>query len=228
MIYNKNIKLIIVYFVGLLIYSFGACLMTIANIGISPITSVAFVMSEIFSRSLGLTMFMMNVILILIQIIILGKSFDKKQFIQIPLSIVFSLFVDLSMYVAINFESNIILVRCIIFSLSLIIMASGISLLIVTNLFMLPGDAVAQAIGIKSNFEFGKAKVITDCGMVIVSIALGVIFSGEIIGIQIGTIITALLLGNFARFIVNKVKMPVLTFIRDDEKVVDFEVDELA
>ncbi len=202
-----------VYLIGLLIYAFGACLMTKADIGISPITSVSFVGAQIAGVSLGTATFVMNLGLILIQMLLLGRRYDRRQLVQILVSVVFSLFVDLTMLLADRFAYGFLAGRVAVFAASLVIMALGISLLLMADLFLLPGDGVAQAIAKRWGMEFGRAKVLTDCCMVAATVVLSLAALGRVVGIQVGTVVTALALGNLARLVIRRLGAPVGRFL---------------
>lgn len=204
------------YLIGLLVYAFGACLMTKANVGISPITSVSYVGAQITGVSLGTATFVMNLGLILIQILLLGRRYEKRQLVQILVSVAFSVFVDLTMLLADHFAYDFLAGRIAVFAASLVIMALGISLLLMANLFLLPGDGVAQAISRRWGMEFGRAKVLTDCCMVAATVVLSLAALGRVIGIQVGTVITALALGNLARLVIRWIGGPVRRLLDPD------------
>lgn len=191
------------FLLGLFCYALGACLATKAGIGISPITSVSYIFSLITTLSLGTTTFVLNVVLVFAQVIMQGKSFDKRQYLQIPISIVFSLFVDATMLIANLFVPVSLVERISVFLMSMIIMAIGISLVVMSELSILPADGVAKTIASKLNMAFGKAKVINDSIMVTITIIVSLLWFQSIKGVHVGTVAAAFMLGNLARIIMN-------------------------
>jgi hypothetical protein len=210
-----------IYIIGLCIYAFGACLTTKANVGISPITSVSYIFTIITNLSLGITTFIMNIVLIGIQMLLMGKEFDKKQYMQIVISVIFSIFVDGTMLIANLFAPVSLINRTMVFVLAIFIMSIGISLILMTKMFVLPADGVATTLAYKFKWDFGKSKVITDCCMVIITIIVSLAALGRIEGIQVGTVVTALMLGNIARVILKIIRNPINKFINNEEVQLD-------
>ena len=67
------------------------------------------------------------------------------------------------------------------------------------DVVMLPGDAFVRAIAKVTKKEFGSVRVWSDIGMVTVAAFLCIIFLHNMSGAREGTIIAALLTGNFVR-----------------------------
>ena len=70
----EKLKRYLIFFVGLFINSLGVALITKANLGTSPISSIPYVLSLGFSLTLGQFTIIFSVFLILLQIIILRKN----------------------------------------------------------------------------------------------------------------------------------------------------------
>lgn len=69
-----GIKRYLIFFVGLFINSFGVSFVTKACMGTSPISNIPYTLS---------------LILVVLQMIILGKKFPKSYLLQIPFSFLF-------------------------------------------------------------------------------------------------------------------------------------------
>ncbi|MDN5307906.1 MAG: uncharacterized protein PWP16_1269 [Eubacteriaceae bacterium] len=95
--HKKLFKRYFIFSVGVIINSFGISFITKANLGTSPISSLPYTLSLGFAPSLGTFTLYMSIVLIILQIILLRKNFPKCYFLQIPVSILFSVFIDLSM-----------------------------------------------------------------------------------------------------------------------------------
>lgn len=96
---NKTILRYFYFLLGLFINSFGIAFITKSALGTSQISSVPYVFSLYFTHiSFGMMTFIFNMIFIIIQIIILKKDFQPIQFLQILANIIFSSFIDISMY----------------------------------------------------------------------------------------------------------------------------------
>ena len=92
-----KLKRYVVFLIGLFINSFGVSLITKANLGTSPISSIPYVLSLNFPFTLGQFTIIFSLLLILIQLLILRKNFKAEHLLQIPISILFGYFIDLTM-----------------------------------------------------------------------------------------------------------------------------------
>jgi uncharacterized membrane protein YczE len=218
-------KRILVYVAGMMIYGFAVCLMAKADIGISPITSIAFALYHIFpDLSLGITQLIMNGLFVLAQAVLLGRQFEKIQYLQFAASILFSFFIDLTMPLVEMIASfhDGFMFRIVLFAISMLTMAIGLTIILITGLIMLPGDGIAKTIAKKLNWNFGKAKVIFDSSCVASTCIISLLVLHEIVGIQIGTVIAALCLGRIVRLFSSILKArKIHTDLSPDQQVHD-------
>ena len=82
------------FIAGVIFSALGISLITKAGLGTSPITSLAFVLTFIFPHSLGVFTMMVNSVMFIIQVVLLGKSFQKIQLLQLPAALLFSVCID--------------------------------------------------------------------------------------------------------------------------------------
>ena len=94
----NKLKRYLLFLVGLFINSLGVSLVTKASLGTSPISSIPYVLSLNFPFTLGNFTIVFSLILIALQIIILRKNFKIENVLQIPVSVMFGYFIDLTMY----------------------------------------------------------------------------------------------------------------------------------
>jgi len=208
-------KRIVVYLLGLLVYAFGASLMARASIGISPLTSVAYIFTRFTPLSLGVSQFLFNLLLIGIQAVWMGKEFKRIEYLQILISIVFSAFIDLAMAATIMIDSAQMSfpARSTVFAVGLAAMSVGIAVVKITDLVMLPGDGVPKVMAYKKGWAFGKAKVISDSICAASTCVISLLALGHIEGIGVGTIVAALGLGNLARLLIHAAQAPLVRFV---------------
>lgn len=93
----EKLKRYIVFLIGLFINSLGVSLITKADLGTSPISSIPYVLSLNFPFTLGQFTIAFSLLLILIQLVILRRNFKAEHLLQIPISILFGYFIDLTM-----------------------------------------------------------------------------------------------------------------------------------
>ena len=201
----------IVFIIGLFFAGIGVAFTKHGNLGVTPISSVANVMSLKFpALSLGNWLIIWNCVLIAAQILILRKDFKLYQLLQIPLSFLFGLFTDLGMSGVSIIPINSYFMQILMLVIGIIVLAFGISLSVIANVIMNSGEALVKAISDKTHFEFGYVKVGFDVLCVISAVVLSLIFfGGEIVGTREGTIISALCTGIVIKFITKYLRKPV-------------------
>ena len=94
----NKLKRYLLFLIGLCINALGVSLVTKASLGTSPISSIPYVLSLKFPPTLGNFTIIFSILLILLQILILRKNFKIENILQIPVSIAFGYFIDLTMY----------------------------------------------------------------------------------------------------------------------------------
>ena len=94
---NYIVKRYIIFLIGLFVNSLGVALITKANLGTSPISSIPYVLSLNYPFTLGNFTIFFSILLIVLQLILLGKNFKVEHLLQIPVSLIFGYFIDACM-----------------------------------------------------------------------------------------------------------------------------------
>lgn len=197
----KKINRYVLYLLSLFIISLGASLSIKANLGTSPLICLPYVCSLISNLSVGLVIFLFTVLFIIIQIVLLGKGFEKRQYLQFIVGSIFSFFVDFSLML-VNFINPVGYVNQFLLLLfSCLVVAVGVLLEIQTEVVYLPADGVIVAISKVLKKEFPKVKPFVDTSMVIMAAILSVVFLGYLAGVREGTIISALIIGPIVKIL---------------------------
>ena len=195
------------FFLGIIINSFGIAFITKSNLGTSQISSIPYIFSlEYTNFSFGLTTFIFNIIFILIEIALLRRDFEPIQFLQIVANIIFSFFIDVSMNLLSAFEPETIIVKLISLFIGCFILAIGTSIEVAPNVIVVPGEGVVRALALaiaikKPKVKFGTIKIYFDVTLIIIACILSFIFFGELNGIGLGTIVSALIVGRFINLV---------------------------
>ena len=101
----KKVNRYLLYLLSLFIISLGASLSIKANLGTSPLICLPYVCSLITNLSVGIVVFLFTVVFILIQIVLLGKGFEKRQYLQFIICSIFSFFIDFSLMLVNSIKS---------------------------------------------------------------------------------------------------------------------------
>ena len=208
----NKLKRYLLFLVGLFINALGVSLITKASLGTSPISSIPYVLSLNFKFTLGNFTIFFSIFLILLQILILRKNFKLENILQIPVSIAFGYFIDLTMYLFFWVDPKNYLVKVIALLVGCAILGFGVYLEVLADVVMLPGESFVRAIVQTWKTNFGTTKIIFDISMAVIAAALSFLFSGQLNGVREGTIIAALLVGFIARVLGKKLEFikPVL------------------
>ena len=190
----KKINRALIYILGLFSLALGIVLNTKAKLGVSPIISIPYGISIIWKINLGGATAAIYVLYVLGQILILGKDFQPIQLLQIPMSILFGMVINFfSEFIIIN--SNSLLWNLFLLFLGIIFTGIGASFTLLMNILPNAADGFVQAAAIRTGKKLGTVKNILDASSVIITIIIGLIFGGKIVGIGIGTLIAVICIG---------------------------------
>ncbi|MCQ2519376.1 MAG: DUF6198 family protein [Lachnospiraceae bacterium] len=205
---KKTWKEYVLFLVGLFISGVGVAITKKGELGVSPVSSVANIMSIYVPKlTLGNWLIVWNCVLILGQIIILGKKFQLFQLLQIPLSFLFGYFTDFGTWLMSFINSDLYIFRLCCVLVGTIVLAFGIAVTVSVNVIMNSGEAFVKAVSDRSKKEFGTVKLFFDISCVSLSVILSLIFfHGKILGTREGTIIAAVCTGICVKFFMPLIK----------------------
>ncbi len=193
---------ILIYLVGIIILSFGITLNTKTGLGVSPIISIPFNISTLMEINLGTMTFIFYSLLVLLQILLLGRNFKIYQLLQLVMSLITSLFIDF--FDQILPQAQNLPLKILLLAAAIIFTGLGASLTVGMKIVPNPADGFADVLGQKLKQGFGFGKNVFDLSCILLSLIIGFIFSGRIIGIGIGTIISMILTGRVVAFCQSK------------------------
>lgn len=197
---KEMVKRYVVFILGLFINSLGVSFITKANLGTSPISSIPYVLSLQFPMTIGQFTIIFSLLLIALQIIILRKDFKLIDLLQIPVSVAFGYFIDLTMLMLDWLNPESYMFQIIYLLIGCVILGFGVYLEMLANVIMLPGESFVRAVVKRWNRNFGNTKVCFDASMTICAGLLSVFFFFHLQGVREGTIIAAILVGFIAKF----------------------------
>jgi len=203
-------KRYLIFLVGLFVNSLGVSLITKANLGTSPISSIPYVLSLNFPFTLGNFTIFFSIFLIVLQLIILRKNFKLEHILQIPVSIIFGYFIDLTMILFSWVNPEAYIMKIVYLLIGCLILGVGVYMEVLADVVMLPGESFVRAIVLTWKTNFGTTKICFDVSMSVIAAVLSFVFAGRLAGVREGTVIAALLVGFIARLIGKK-----LVFLKD-------------
>ena len=197
--------------VSVLVMSFGVVLTVKAQMGASPIVSLPNVLSNVVGLSLGTTVFIVYFILILIEwALIRDRSRILLTLSQLPFTMLFSLFVDLIVWMLGGWVEQWVLVI-----VGTAIIGFGCVLEIDANISMLADDGLVLAISQVTKVRLDKVMIIFDICFVASAFIVSYAAFHDFVGVGWGTIFAGITLGLFVRFFTKIVK----GYIRKDGSI---------
>lgn len=118
---------ILFYILSLVILALGITLNTKTGLGVSPIISVSYSVSQVLHLNFGNVTLIWYTIFVFIQLIIRGKKRRWYDLLQIPLSIVFTRFLNL-FDAAIHWESESFAANLLLLLAAIILTGAGAAL----------------------------------------------------------------------------------------------------
>ena len=208
---KELIKRYLLFIVSLFISAIGVAITKKGGLGVSPISSVANVVSlKMTALTLGSWLIIWNCVLILGQLLLLRKKFQWIQLLQIPLSFLFGYFTDFGIWLMGFVSADHYAAKLFMVVLGTAVLAFGIALSVVANVVMNSGEAFVKALSDTTHVGFGNLKILFDVVCVVTAVVLSMaFFQFSIEGTREGTIIAAVLTGIFVKLFLKYISNPV-------------------
>ena len=183
----------------------GVAFSIVSLLGTTPISSISYSLALITNIDIGITTFLFNASLIVIQFIILKSKFHKKRLLQFINCVLFGYFTDVALHIVSFIPFDASLWMCGLFLvINIFLTAFGIFVYMPANIAPLPGEGCVEAIAITTGWRFSSIKIAFDATMVVLSLVMCGLFYTNILGaVNIGTFISAFFVGFTLRQINN-------------------------
>ncbi len=219
----RYLKKLAVLAVGLFIMAFGVAFSINATLGTSPVSSIPYVTSIISGLSVGVMTMIVNTVIVLLQIPVLRKKFNPVRLLQIPVSIVFGLLIDLASLCIKNVVPVNYLIQWLLCIAGIILVAIGVSFEMAANVLTLPGEGFVSAVCTVAPIKFGYMKVIMDVSLVVIAVAFSFGFTGKLQGVREGTLAASVFVGLIAKLLAKAVN-PLVNRLTGGKRAEDKEV----
>lgn len=195
----------ILFAVSLFVNAMGIAFITKALLGTSPITSVTYVLSMFTPLTIGQWTIVLNLLFVLFELPFMTRKElkdDLRMFLlQIPISLCFGTFIDMSMNMLYWLEPVKYIDQIIYLLVGCVILAAGITLEVKANVAMMAGEYFVRVISQRFHGEFGYVKLCFDITLVCIACLFSICFMSGIYGVREGTVAAALLVGPIVHFI---------------------------
>lgn len=193
---------VLFYCIALFFMALGVAFSANSDLGISPVNSLPYVISDIVKMQPGTCVTIVFCFYILVQIILLGKEFNPINLFQIVFSTIFGYFVNFTKWMVGDFLlPGGYIGRLGMQVIGIILVAFGVFLYLDVDLVPMPMEGMTMAIAKKVGKPFPKVKTVVDCTVVLIGVILTITclhlipFRDPGVRIREGTILAALVTG---------------------------------
>lgn len=225
--YHKNItiKRLILYIFGLFFLSLGVSLSIEADLGVSPVSSLAYAFALTSGFSVGAMTVVANVLFIIVQVF-LSKRFNlKESIVQLIIAFLFGFFIDITIkIVQVLPTPESMIMRWGFLILSLFVVAIGLLGYMTAKLPLMPYDELTYVISEKFNMQFGKAKISSDLINVCIAGFICIMFIQSFGSIGIGTLVAAYFIGKILGWFIKRYQQFLLQWMNNEKAEPEKEI----
>lgn len=186
---------ILFYLVGQFLCGCGIGLLVNAGLGVMPGSSLAYACSQVWGMDLGLWAFILFSLMVLVQILLLGKDFRLRDISQLISAAISSAFISLGNRMMAFWTPTAYPEKFAELLLGLLVFALSIAIYIDTDLLINAPERTTLAICKRCKVSLGTAKIIMDCSLVLGAVLVTWLGLGKVVGIREGTVIAMFLVG---------------------------------
>ncbi|MFB9326263.1 YitT family protein [Paenibacillus aurantiacus] len=197
---DSVVKRWIVYLAGIYILTLGISLAIRAGIGISPQSSLTRTMTVIFPDiSQGTFSFLLELIMLCLSYFVMPKNFKITYIAGLIPALALSMFLDLNLELTSFIHLEAYAAKVALLAFADAALAFGLFLMIQANLVLIPVDLFVNTVVKRIQKKWGNVKTVFDCTLLVISACVGLLWLGEVKFIREGTIINAILVGQYIK-----------------------------
>ena len=189
------LKRILFYAAGQFVLALATALAVRSELGVSPVSSVPYTLSNITGIELGTMTIVVFSLYVVVEILILKKEFPPAQLLQVACAFVFGKFVTLNVGWLSGVHPASYGIRLLMILAATALIAIGLKMYMAAEIVPQAADGLVSTIARKKGKKTADVKNVFDLCSVGVSAFLSWIFRGKIEGIREGTLICALGVG---------------------------------
>lgn len=196
---RQTVNRFVIYGIGILILALGITLNTKTGLGVSALVSIAYTVAGAWNLNFAFMTFLLYTGFVLIEMFLKYIFLPEMRkgswtdLLQIPFSLAFSLLLNLYGKILPMAESVGMQIGLLI--VAVVCTGVGAAMIVDMHLIPNPADGLAQTIGLVFGKGMGLGKNVLDCSCVGISILIGLLARGRLIGIGVGTIIAMIAVG---------------------------------
>lgn len=175
----------ILLFLSLYLMTLGVALNVRSDLGSSVISAIPLSFSDAGADGLAPELTIggytniMNVLLVVAQILVLRRRYEKVQLFQLVIGFLFGTLIDINMYLTSFADYGSLLTRVGAQLGGCTVLALGIAAEVKCGSVMMPGEGITMALKIFTGVPFARMKIYVDVALVVLAVASCFIFWGE-------------------------------------------------
>ncbi|MDD3165156.1 MAG: hypothetical protein PHS97_04810 [Oscillospiraceae bacterium] len=185
---------ILFYAVGIVLLATGIMLCTKTGLGISPLIALPYAISQIWSLNFAFLTFLTYSAFVGIQFLLRGRNSRARDLLQLPFCMVFSMLLNelgkLLPFAFSEFWQNLLLL-----AVAILLTGVGAAMVVGMDIVANPADALAETVGEVMGKGMGFGKNFIDITSVIVTCLVGILATGEMVGVGVGTLCCMICIG---------------------------------
>ena len=193
-----------IYIIGIIFVSLGIVLCKKCRLGISPVSSIPFVLELMTPLSFGTWTMIFHFSNTIAQMILTRTVHDIKVWLQFGVAFLFGWGIDFLQKIIVIDTENIT-VQLLMLMLSVFFTALGMVCMLRMQLIQNPPDGTVRQISSLYHIELGKTKILYDGTCTIAAVMMSLCFLRRIEGFGIATIVSAIFVGKCVTWLQNRI-----------------------
>ncbi|QQZ09399.1 hypothetical protein I5776_21010 [Heyndrickxia vini] len=198
---SSLVKRWIVYIIGIYMVSLGVSFAITAGIGISPQSAFQRVfVVHIDWLTQGRANFILECIMLVLAFLVYRKGFKLYHIMGLVASAIMAVFLDFNLSLTFEYlDLPVYWTRLLTLVVGDAFLAFGVFLMLQSEVVLMPIDNFVNAVQLRTGFKWGNVKTFFDLTLLALALIFGLILAGKIMFIREGTVLNALLVGQYIR-----------------------------
>lgn len=185
---------VLYYLFGMVLLAIGITLNTKTNLGVSPLISIGYAISQVAYLNFGNMTFVVYAAFVAIQFLLRRKNARWQDLLQLLVALLFSQLLNVFSAV-LSYEPATLPGKLAMLVFAVFLTGVGAAITLTMEIIPNPGDGLVSAVADSFHIATGLAKNLCDATSVVLTLCVGLICAHKVIGIGLGTLITVLLCG---------------------------------
>ncbi len=188
-----------IYAAGIFLLAVGITLNTKAGLGVSPVISIPYGIAQIGHYNLGVVTFLVYTLFVGVQLLMRRRARPWEILLQLPFSFAFSLCLNLC---GAGYDKLLggaagagLFRQLLVLAAGILLTAAGVAMMVDMRGVPNPADGLAKALGEALHRDMGLGKNVLDLSCVIVTCLVGLVLTGKVVGIGLGTLVAVVGVG---------------------------------